>query len=120
MKSLVRSTALIVGILFAGGTLAQQATEVYIPIGKSPGVSASQSIIGTITATDYEAYQVTITANGVDTTVTMTERTIYYLDRNHVKQTNGIGSFDDCEIRRRVEARVTADGKVEWIKIATP
>ena len=120
MKGLFNSTVIVASLLFATNTYGQQTTEVYIPIGKSPGVSATKSIIGTISATDYDAHQTTITANGVSTTVTMTDKTLYYLDRNQVKQTNSMGSFNDCEEGRRVEVKTDTDGNVEWIKIAMP
>jgi hypothetical protein len=119
MRALLQRISIVAGILFATSSAGQQATEVYIPIGKSPGVSNVQSVIGTISATDHDAYHATIMVNGVARTVTMTEKTIYYLDRNEAKKQNSLGSFEDCEIGRRVEAKLDDDGYVVWIKIAT-
>lgn len=107
----------IVASLTAGAVHAQQATEVYIPVGQSPGVSASESLIGTISAVDHESYEMTVSVEGRSTVVAMTSKTRYYLDRNRDRKVNTTGGLDDCEIGRRVEIKLDVDGKVDWVKV---
>ena len=105
------------GLLFASAAFPQQATEQYIPIGQSPGLSPDETVIGTITAVDEDRHRVTIRSDRGPVAVTMTEKTRYYLDSSHVGTRNYRGSYEDCEVGRRVEARTDAEGNVEWIKI---
>ena len=97
---------------------AQQATEVYIPIGQSPGISVNKSVIGSISNVEYQRYRMTISADDKKTIVTMTPKTRYYVDKNNVKQRNETGSIDDCEVGRRAEAYIDKDGNAVWVKIS--
>lgn len=117
MKTLTR---LIVtsGLLFAYAASAQQATEQYIPIGQSPGLS-DETVIGTITEVDADQHRVTVESDRGRVTVTLTKNTRYYLDSSHIGARNYSGDYEDCEVGRRVEVSADADGNARWIKIAT-
>ena len=99
---------------------AQMETEVYIPIGESPGVSGDKSVIGTITDIGYagDEHQLTVTVDGETRTFSVTSATRYYIDKSATKGHNVAGSFDDCEEGRLIEAYVDDDGHAIWIKIA--
>ena len=107
------SLAFVLGVV-----LAQAATEVYIPIGRSPGVSGVSSSIGVVT--DLAPLRVSGRAFAID------DRTDVYLDRSGAGEPSSVGSPADLVRGARVEVafcvprygrglgcRATAD----WIKI---
>ncbi len=100
----------------------QKATEIFIPIGKSPGVSGKYSVIGTIASFDETTRVLTIKVEDVEHTVTITEETKIWLDKSGIQQTNEIGSPADCRQGRLCEMKYVYDGKTrtdkaEWLKI---
>lgn len=110
-------TAALVSLLAVNGAHGQQATEIYIPIGSSPGLSASETLIGTIASVDYAAQSIDVRSSDGTMTVTMDDKTRYYLDRSRRGRTNQTGSIADCKVGRTVELKFTLDGLVDWIKI---
>ena len=96
---------------------AQQETEVYIPIGESPGVSGEQSIIGSISQIAYDERRMTISTGTDMRTVTMSPKTRYYIDRSNVEGQNELGSYEYCEAGMRVEVYVDDDGEAIWVKV---
>ncbi len=115
--------SLFVGLLWAllnTAPQAQQATERYIPIGASPGVSNTSSIIGTIATVSAGTLTMSDAAGTVS--VSIPSETPIWLDRSAATGTTEIGSPADLKAGRRVEvkyreaaraATVTAD----WIKV---
>lgn len=119
MNTLRSGIVLAASILGLSSVHAQQATEVYIPIGESPGVSAATSVTGTITSVDYAALSIDIRTSAGSKTARMDDKTWYYLDRSKRRTKSVTGSMEDCKVGRSVEVRFAADGQVEWIKIAS-
>ena len=114
--------SVIAGLLFAAvlGTQpahSQKATEVYIPIGDSPGVSESHSVMGTISRVDYASRNIEVRNRAGARNMRVSDKTRYYLDRSKYGKKNALGSIRDCERGRRVEIYVGASGEVRWIKI---
>jgi hypothetical protein len=100
---------------------AQEATEVFIPIGQSPGVSRIKSVIGTIVSCDW-ATGIVISTDKDQQTATLTDKTKVYLDRSAAKKGGTDGSRSDCQKGRRVEVKFVYKGDArtttaEWIKI---
>ena len=94
----------------------QKATERYIPIGQSPGVSNKYTYIGVIEAVDPQ--QRTLTAAGH--TVQITDETRIWLDRSLQKVSNQKGSFDDLQKGRKVEIKYTDTTQpqvAQWVKV---
>lgn len=119
MNKVLTSLVVVALGLSAALALGQQTTERYIPIGQSPGLSAkSKTLVGRISTVEEGDYQMTVAHGNATTTVTMSEGTVYYLDRSGTRQTNLQGSFDDCEVGRRVEVHLKSDGTAYWVKIA--
>ncbi len=108
---------LITWVLGLNAGQAQQATEQYIPIGQSPGISAAASLIGTITQVDYKTSTMELSGPAGPRTVSMDAATRYYVDRSKQKRSNQLGSLQRCEIGQRVEIKFRDDGKVDWVKI---
>jgi hypothetical protein len=103
---------------------AQKATEMLIPIGKSPGVSGISSVVGTIASCEQASGIVTISTETEQHTARLTEATKIWLDRSTVKQGGAVGSLSDCQKGRRTEVKYVYEGttrsaRAEWIKIQT-
>lgn len=110
--------------LLAPQSHAQKATEVFIPIGRSPGVSGISSVIGTIASCDLASGMLTIATGEGQHTARLTTETKIYLDRSAAKEGGTLGSPSDCQKGRRSEVKYvyeggTRTGRAEWVKIQT-
>jgi hypothetical protein len=102
---------------------AQKATELFIPIGKSPGISGKCSMMGTIDSVDtseHVVYMHDSTGYGYD--VEIGDKTKIYLDKSGLKQRNELGSIADCDEGAYCEVLYESrtrkkSGEAEWIKI---
>lgn len=118
-----RYLRLAIVIVALGGALeasGQQATEMFIPIGQSPGLSDRDSVIGTLESVDPEKRVVTISSSSGAQTVGITDQTMIWLDRSAQKQSNQNGAINDLQTGHKIEIKVRkGEPKVvaEWIKI---
>lgn len=118
-----RYLGLAILFLTLGGALAaygQEATEIYIPIGQSPGVSGKVSMIGTLESVDRGRKTVTVSSPSGARTVAFTERTPIWLDRSPQKQPNRSGAIADLQQGRKVEIKLRKGEPkpvAEWIKV---
>ncbi|HSD44783.1 MAG TPA: hypothetical protein VLD36_23315 [Burkholderiales bacterium] len=121
MRTLLNGTAILVAMLWAiSHAHGQKATEQYIPIGQSPGVSQKYSSIGEIADVNAAARTVTIADRGGPRTVRITDKTRIWLDRTKLKQTNLSGSFADLQKGRRVEVKYEDPARrdvADWVKV---
>jgi hypothetical protein len=114
---------LAIVVLSLGGAVeasGQQATEMFIPIGQSPGLSNEGSLIGTLESVDQEKRMVTIASPSGAQTVGLTDRTMIWLDRSRQKQPNQNGALADLQQGRKVEVKVRKGepkAVAEWIKV---
>lgn len=118
MNQMTKVLLVVLTMLIVTPAAAQRATEVYIPIGESPGVSGSDSVIGTITDIDYTQHRMTVASGGEARTVRTTPKTRYYLDRSQERERNEVANFSECREGRRIEAYVDSSGNAVWIKIS--
>jgi len=98
----------------------QEATEQFIPIGQSPGVSGKTSVIGQIDSFDESSRVLTISATTGMQSITLTESTPIWRDRSEAKQSNQVGDPADLQQGRKVEVNVKeAEGQrvAEWVKV---
>ena len=99
---------------------AEKATELYVPIGQSPGLSGKYAAAGRIEQVNYQKNTLTMSSGSGTYTVKVSERTRYYVDRSKAGQTNRYGSFSDCKQGMMVEVRFEKDERnrpAEWIKL---
>ena len=98
---------------------AQEATERFIPIGESPGLSGTRTMIGTIEAVDREKRTLTIAAQEGTYSVAVTPRTRIWIDRSREQQPALTGTFRDCDRGRRVEVKLEEGEEpvADWIKV---
>ena len=118
-----RYLRLAIVIVLLGGALeasGQQATEMFIPIGQSPGLSGKGSLIGTLESVDPGKRMVTISSSLGAQTVGITDRTLIWLDRSQQKQPNQNGASNDLQKGRKVEVKLRKGepkAVAEWIKV---
>lgn len=115
-------TAILCALLAAVAS-AQRSTEMFIPIGQSPGLAGKTSI-GTVASVDVTAQQLVVIEGAVRRTVRCDERTQIWLDRSAERRSNGPGTLADCNVGQRTEVKFVDNakegGQAEWIKVATP
>ena len=124
MAKFAQLPASLIAALALGASMvwAHPATERYIPIGKSPGLSQIGTI-GVIEAVNVAERSIRVDGQGAAHWVRLTDRTRIWLDRTHLEKNNLIGGFRDCEVGRTVEIRYQdseSRGVAAWIKIAVP
>jgi hypothetical protein len=110
-------------IVAMGGALeasGQQATEMFIPIGQSPGLSNKENVIGTLESVDSGKRMVTVSSSSGAQTVGITDRTMIWLDRSEQKQPNRNGAINDLQKGRKIEIKIRkgeSKAVAEWIKV---
>ena len=116
---IVFGAALLLVVLTGGWVSGQQTTERYIPIGQSPGVSGDLSYIGEIVAVDPATHTVMVRDDSGTRSIRVTETTRIWLDRSARKRENTTGTYEDCEVGRKVEVMHLLDDArtAVWIKI---
>jgi hypothetical protein len=111
-------------ILIAGlsNASAQKATEIFIPIGKSPGLSGTKTSIGKIDSVNFSQAILTVSDSTKAYTVKITDETKIWQDRSSMKLSNQKGTPSDLKAGARVEIKYINDerkdgGTAEWIKV---
>jgi len=98
----------------------QEATERFIPIGQSPGLSGRYTSIGQIQSVDSRSRTLTVVADGRTYSVGVTERTRIWIDRSPFKLTALTGTVEDLQPGRKVEVKYEDEGErrfADWIKV---
>jgi len=121
MRTLLSVAGILVAMLCAiSHAHGQKATEQYIPIGQSPGVSQKYTWIGEIADADARLQTVTIADPAGRRTVRITDKTRIWLDRTKVKASNLTGSFADLQKGRRAEVKYEDPARrdvADWVKV---
>jgi hypothetical protein len=114
------TTILVLSVVGVAEVQAQRATEQFIPVGQSPGVSGVYSYLGECEAVDEQGQTVTMReAQGQRRTVTVGPATRIWLDRSAAKESNQQGSFHDLLRGHRMEVLVAPErpDTAVWIKV---
>lgn len=112
----------LMALLSCGTTWVQahQATERFIPIGRSPGVSHTITDIGEIVAVNARDRTITVAMPVGTRTVSIEDGTSIWLDRSMLRRSNQTGSFSDLRIGRKVEVRYLGkkdEQSAQWVKV---
>lgn len=101
---------------------AQKATEQFIPIGQSPGLSGKATVIGTVEAIDAAARTMTVSAGATSYRCALTDRTRIWIDRSAQRLSATTGRLADLQKGRRVEVKFTDATRktAEWVKVEAP
>ena len=99
---------------------AQKETEIFIPIGKSPGVSGKYSMICKVEKVKVNDSIMTINQESGVMNLKMTEQTKIYLDKSKLKLQNKEGVLADIKPGRTMEVKYVdnkPNNPVDWIKV---
>ena len=112
----------IVVVALAGVSEAfgQQATEMYIPIGQSPGVSGKSTLLATIESVDAGKRTLTVSGPAGSRKFQLADRTLIWIDRSAQKQRNQTGTLADLQRGRKVEIKPdegAGQAVAKWIKV---
>ena len=122
-------TAVLTIIIMTGTNFlcrGQKATEQFIPIGKSPGVSGKVTVMGNIESLDSTTYSLRIKlSDGSPQTVSILRqgKTIIYIDKSNRGETNSTGNWQDLKPGLLVEVKFSDQNLnqnkklVEWVKV---
>ena len=108
---------LLAGMSYAHG---QRATEQFIPLGHSPGLSGRYTYIGQIASADAQQRTISVSQTGGSHTVKITDATRIWLDRSKLRQTALRGSFGDLKKGEKVEIKYQGNDReqpADWVKV---
>jgi len=121
MRTLLTGIGVVIAALGAiSHAHGQKATEQFIPLGQSPGVSQKHTSIGEIADVDQRGQTVTIAEPAGRRTVKITAKTRIWVDRTKLKEQTLTGSFADLQQGRRVEVKYEDPGErqvADWVKV---
>ncbi|HKQ57731.1 MAG TPA: hypothetical protein VJY35_07665 [Candidatus Eisenbacteria bacterium] len=104
----------------------QKATEQYIPIGQSPGISGKYTSLGVIAEVNLRDQTITIADPAGAKTVKITGKSRIFLDRTPLKLSNLRGVFADLQKGRRAEVKYLDPDRrsdsvksqiADWVKV---
>ena len=102
-------------------TYAQKETELFIPIGQSPGVSGKLSVMGKCgSVIPHDSVVSLVQQQGSMTNCRIDHCTSIYLDRSKLKLTNIKGTLSDIKPGSLIEVKYLDNkpaGLTEWIKV---
>jgi hypothetical protein len=110
----------ILWLCFAGQVIGQQQTEIYIPIGESPGLSGTHTDVGQILGFDADSRTLSLAARSGTRQLRITSDTDIWLDRSAARLRNASGSVSDLVPGRRAEVKYMDPAKrrsAAWIKV---
>ncbi len=110
---------LVAPVLWVTPVQAQEATERYIPVGQSPGLSSHYTYIGQLVRLDAAARTVTVRNADTTRTIALTEHTKIWLDRSATRQAALIGRLEDLRPGQRIEIKYedyATRERAAWIK----
>ena len=97
---------------------AQKATEQFIPVGESPGLSDGDTLLGRVESADAAQGALTVATPDGLREVGVTDETRIWLDRTNLGQPNVPGTLSDCAPHLTVEVRLEPGSETaEWVKV---
>ena len=122
MSQPLRALALTALLACSSAAWGQKATEIYIPVGQSPGLSGKHTLMGRIQSLNPADRSMTVTdAAGAATTVRLNPQAQLWLDRSKLKQPNRKADYADYRQGMAVEVKYVKNernaGVVEWVKV---
>lgn len=99
---------------------AQRSTELFIPLGQSPGLSGILAAIGEVESLDTVTKTLTVRSGDDSVEAQITDSTSIWLDRSREQRSAVTGSRDDIQTGLRVEIKFVDSAlrrRAEWIKV---
>lgn len=112
----------VAGILLAAQSpgFAQKTTELYIPIGQSPGLSGKHTLVGKIVQVDARTNTLSMADAAGTYAVSTGPGTRIYLDKSKAGLPNSQGALTDCKAGDPIEVKFVDNARskpAEWIKV---
>ncbi|MGH8494865.1 MAG: hypothetical protein ACREVN_01895 [Gammaproteobacteria bacterium] len=110
----------IAALASPGDAIAQEATERYIPIGESPGVSGEETYLGECVRYDSQDQVLQVQGRAGERSIRLTEHTRIWLDRSRARKSNLVGDTDDLVPGRRIEVKYVDpedETVADWVKV---
>ena len=112
----------VIAILLAAQTpgFAQKTTELYIPIGQSPGLSGTHTLIGKIVQVNALNNTISMADAAGTYSVSMVPGTPIYIDKSKAGLPNYQGALADCKVGDSIEVKFVDNARskpAEWIKV---
>lgn len=104
----------------ASDAMAQKSTEVYIPLGQSPGASGVSTVRGRVERISDVDSTIALQLEGRRMFFKVAANTAIYLDKSKIGLTNTEGIFADIKPGLMIEAKFPdndKDGFAEWVKV---
>lgn len=105
----------------ACSALAQKATEMFIPIGQSAGLSGKHTLTALVQSVNEAQRSLTVMHDGTAYTTKLSAQTPVWLDRSGLKQPNSVGALSDVKAGMMVELKYQKNnrgaGDAEWVKV---
>ncbi len=105
----------------AASAFAQKATEMFIPIGQSAGLSGKHTLLARVQSVNEAQRSLTVLHDGTAYTAKLGAMTPVWLDRSSLKQANSVGSLSDVKPGMTVELKYQKNnrgaGDAEWVKV---
>jgi hypothetical protein len=122
-RRLLGITTILVTLCSAVPAASQKATERFIPIGQSPGVSHVLTEVGKIETVDPRRKTITMATPSGILVIGVRDGSKIWVDRSKLKQTNLVGGFADLKRGRTIEVRFVDIKKkqlADWVKVESP
>lgn len=126
-RHVVRSLPAVVAAAVVSSALvlplahAQRATEMYVPIGQSAGLSGKHTMQATVQAVNAAERSLTLVQDGATVTVKLGAAAPVWIDRSKQQQSNSYGSLADARPGMLAEVKFVknsrAGGEAEWVKL---
>lgn len=116
----ITSLVVLLTLMRTSAAFSQKATEVFIPIGQSPGLSATHTTIGIVDSISLHGEIMMVSDSGRTYVVRFTRETKVYLDRTYSGGPNKIGKLTDCKRGLKVEVKYVGNKigeTAEWLKL---
>ena len=120
LKYWLARVIVVVALAGVSEAFGQEATEMYIPIGQSPGVSGKSTLLGTIESVDPGKRMLTVSGPAGTRKFQIADRTLIWIDRSAQKQRNQTGTLADLQRGRKVEIKPdegAGQAVAKWIKV---
>lgn len=99
---------------------AQKATEMFIPIGQSAGLSGKHTLLARVHSVNEAQRSLTLTHDNTTYTVKLGAQSPVWIDRSKEQQANGAGTLADIKAGMTAEVKFQKNnrgGEAEWVKV---
>lgn len=120
LKHITIAATIFILICGAFSVQAEKSTEMFIPIGQSPGLSGEYTVMGKIDQVNTRDQSIKMSGPSGSYTVRMTKHTFIYLDHSKKQLPNTYGTLADCKAGDMVEVKFFDNSRskpIEWIKV---